>query len=252
MYMRLVRVKVKTDMVSDLARQYENRIIPALEHVKGCRYAGLMQSARQPDECLSLTLWNSGDDAREYEQSGVFTSLLDESRPYFLESSDFKIQLSDNLTLEYVPVPEEPVVSTFAVAAAGTSDDDVSATAGSIWVRIVSLKLRPDSVDAFKQDYIARVIPALRSVHGCRYVYLTERADRPNEVISVTSWTSRQDAEAYERSGLFMKLLESQQHLLSELYQWKKSHERTDNVDVTTSEDVAVEHYNVVVGRSFT
>ncbi|MBX2993091.1 MAG: antibiotic biosynthesis monooxygenase [Bacteroidetes bacterium] len=249
--MRLVRVKVKADRAAELARLYENRIIPALHHVKGCRYAGLMQSARQPDECLSMTLWNSEADARTYEHSGLFTSLLDESRPHFLESSDFTIRLSDNLTLEYVPVPEEPVVSTFAVAAAGASDDDGSATAGSIWVRIVSLKLRPDAADAFKQNYVARVIPALRSVQGCRYVYLTARADKPNEMISVTSWVSRHDAEAYEKSGLFKNLLESQQHLLSELYQWKKSHERTGNVDVTTSEDVAVEHYNVVVGRSF-
>ena len=251
MYMRMVQVRIKRGSLPQLQTFYKDRVIPALQKTKGCRYAGFMVSVHHPEECISLTLWDSPADALAYEKSGTFSQLLEELRPYFTESSESRIQLSHDLKLEYVPVPEEPVVSTFAVAATGSVEHRGPEAAENIWVRIVSLKLRAGRIEEFKRAYAEQVIPALQRVKGCRYVYLTERTGKPNEVFSVTSWASRQDAELYEKSGLFGKLLESQQHLLSELYEWKKSRERTTHADIATSEDVAVEHYDVLVGRSF-
>lgn len=251
MYMRMVQVRIKRGTLPKLQTFYKDRVIPALQKTKGCRYAGFMVSVHHPEECVSLTLWDSAGDAVAYEQSGPFSELLEEMRPYFMESSESKIQLSQDLRLEYVNVPEEPVISTFEVAASGSVESRGPETTENIWVRIVSLKLRPEKAEEFKRAYAEEVIPALQKVKGCRYAYLTERMGKPNEVFSVTSWDSRQDAEAYEKSGLFGKLLESQQHLLSELYEWKKSRERATKADIATSEDVAVEHYDVLVGRSF-
>ncbi len=251
MYMRMVQARVKPGELQNLQTFYKNRVIPALHETQGCRYAGLMLSVHHPEECISLTLWDSSADALAYEQGGTFSTLIQEMKPHLVESSEPKIQLSKDLRLEYVTEPEEPVVSTFDVAASGSGAPSGSEEEENIWVRIVSLKLRPGKVKEFERVYAEQVIPSLQKVKGCRYVYLTGRIGKPDEVFSVTSWGSRRDAEAYEESGLFMKLLESEQHLLSELYQWKKSHERTDKANVATSEDVAVEHYDVLVGRSF-
>jgi heme-degrading monooxygenase HmoA len=107
-------------------------------------------------------------------------------------------------------------------------------------------------MEEFKRLYEQQVIPALRSVKGCRYIYLTERANRRDEVISVTSWDSKADAEAYEQSGKFVKLLESQRHVLSGLYQWKIETGRRSGESIATSDDMTVEQYNVLAGRSFT
>ena len=81
MYMRLVHVKVKSEELNTLVRLYQDRIIPALARVHGCRYAGLMKSIVHSDECVSLTLWDKQNDADAYEQSGLFGTLLDETRP---------------------------------------------------------------------------------------------------------------------------------------------------------------------------
>jgi heme-degrading monooxygenase HmoA len=247
----MVQARIRSGTLRDMQAFYRNRVIPALQGTHGCRYAGLMLSVHHPDECLSLTLWDTPADSDAYEKSGVFAQLLDELRPFLVESSEPKIQLSQDLKLEYVAAPEEPVVSTFHVAAAGETERKGPEATENIWVRIVSLKLRPGRIEEFKKAYADEVIPALQRVRGCRYAYLTERSDRPNEVISVTSWNSRGDAESYEQGGLFAKLLESQQHLLSELYEWKKMRERRNKSEIATSEDVAVEHYDVLIGRSF-
>lgn len=249
MHMRLVRIKTKRNVLSALVAFYETEIIPTLEQVQGCRYAGLMHSTHYDDECLSLTLWNAQEDAEAYERSGVFASLLHASRPYLLESSEYQIRLSKDLTLEYVAVPEVPIVSAMPVAAESAPGVSLKQTGAARWLRTVALKIRPGSMDEFREFYVEQVIPALRGVKGCRHVYLTENTEKQNEVISITSWESEYDARRYEQSGLFQTILKSQNHLLSDLYQLKHEVGR-DNVDsVSTSEDLAVEHYTVLTGR---
>lgn len=251
MYMRMVHVKLKGDALAKVEHLYNDRIIPALATVPGCRYAGLMQSAQHPDECSSLTFWDDKESAEAYEKSGLFSILLDETRPFLINSSESRIQLSEDLTLEYVPIPEEPVVTAFPVAAMGSAQGRQREQQGAVWVRLVSLKVRPGKKEEFQRKYEEEVIPALRNVKGCRHVYLTERPDRQDEVISVTSWDSRQDAEAYEKGGLFAELLGRQKSVLSDLYQWKMQSQKEQGRYVATSDDVVIEQFHVVAGRSY-
>jgi heme-degrading monooxygenase HmoA len=251
MFMRLVQIKLKTGTLQHLQGMYNQRVIPTLEKVRGCRYAGLLQSAFHGEECISLTLWDSQQEAEAYERSGLFAQLLDESKPYLSDSSEFKVQLSHDLTLEYVPVPEEPTVSAFPVAATSDATSPEGRKHDALWVRIVSLKIRPGKMEEFKRLYEQEVIPTLRSVKGCRYIYLTQRPGTPNEIVSVTSWDSKADADSYETGGLYDRLLEGQRHTLSELYQWKRVRDHDHMGRVATSEDPTVEHYNVLIGKSF-
>jgi heme-degrading monooxygenase HmoA len=251
MFMRLVQVKVKDGQIERLQHHYRQRIIAALEGIPGCRYAGLMKSVHHPEECVSLTLWDNEQDAEAYERSGLFETLLRETRPFLVESSESRLQLSRDLTLEYVPIPEEPVVGKFPVAARSDTPAPREEQHGHMWVRIVSLKLRPGKLAEFEQLYREQVIPALRNVKGCRYIYLAERSGRKDEVLSVTSWESKEDAENYEKSGLFARLLESQQSTLSELYGWKIEEQKLETGLSATSDDPTIEQFDVVAGRAF-
>lgn len=251
MYMRMVQVKVKPGLTAHLRLHYHEQIIAALSGVNGCRYAGLLQSVHHPEECISLTLWDSEQDSRTYESSGLFSSLLEATRPFLLESTESKIQLSQDLTLEYVPIPEEPVISVLPVTATSNQAESAGQGGTPLWVRIVSLKIQPGKVGEFKRLYEDQVIPRLKSVKGCRYIYLSERAEKKDEVISVTSWDSKEDAERYEKSGTFELLLRSQEHVLSELYQWKRTVQNDHQGVSATSDDPMVEHFDVLVGKAF-
>ena len=251
MFMRLVQLKVKSGRVESYQQFYRGRIIPTLEKVRGCRYAALIQSMQHPDECLSLTLWNGEEDALAYERAGVFDKLLAGTRPYLLESTESKLQLSEDLTLEYVPILTEPVVTGLPVAEGNGSPVSLEGRRSSMCVRILSLKLRPGKRAEFDTFYRNRVIPALRGVSGCLQIYLAERTDRADEVLSVTTWEKKEDAEAYEASGLFARLLESQRDTLSELYDWKMEEQKKTAGVLTTSEDPTVERFAIIVGRVF-
>jgi heme-degrading monooxygenase HmoA len=251
MFMRLVELKVKSGRVGSYRQFYRGRIIPALERVPGCCYAALIQSMQHPDECLSLTLWDGEEDAVAYERGGLFDKLLAGTRPYLLESTESTLHLSEDLALEYVSIPAEPVVTRLPVAEGSGSPVSHEGPRSSMCVRILSLKLRVGKRAEFDAFYRSKVIPALRGVRGCLQIFLAERTDRTDEVLSVTIWEKKEDAEAYEASGLFARLLESQRHTLSELYDWKLGEQKKSAGVLTTSEDPTIERFEVIAGRVF-
>ena len=243
---------MKPDGIEIMKVYYDENILPTLGRTTGCLYACLMRSANHQDEIISLTLWESQALADAYEKSGPFRELLEGAKPYLADSSELKIQLTKDMTLEYAPVPEEPTVSSYSVSVASdTNTRTPGDQARETYLRLVSVKLKPGKGDEYRRLYETEIIPALRSTKGCRHTYLTTANSQGTEAISITIWDRKSDAEAYERSGLFAHLLEKTKHLYSELFQWKLHLDHLHHGQSASSEDMQVQGYSVVTGRSF-
>jgi quinol monooxygenase YgiN len=249
MYMRFVQVKVKPEMISEVYEHYDDTVIPTLQKVNGCLYACLIRSEHHDDECISMTLWEDRRDAEAYEQSGVFSELLRQAAPHLADSSEWRIHLSEDLKLEYEPVPLQPEVNAFDITAEKNSHSVPHGQ--SLFVRIVSPQIREGKIDEFRKIYTEEVLPALRTVPQCRYAYLTENVKERNQLLSVTIWDSHHDAEVYEQSGVFSALIDRLKHTFSEVYQWKMQLQKEAAGQVVTSQDLSVEGYSVVTGKSF-
>ena len=251
MYMRLVQAKYKPESLSKIRQIYDEDIIPRLQTMPGCLCVCLIKSDFQRDEGVSLTLWDSKNHAEAYEKSGVFQELLNKVKPYLADSSEWRIQLSQDLELEYQPVPEEPVVKSYPTVA--QTDEKIPAhdLTSMMYLRILSLKIKPGEMDQFRKLYVNEIIPTLRAVRGCRYAFLTENIEERNEALSVTIWNSKQDADDYEKRGTFDKLKKKVQHTFTDLYQWKIALEKEHRGHVVTSEDPAAKTYTMVTGKSF-
>lgn len=251
MFIRFVHVSVKPEHVVDIRNLYESTVVPTLQKVSGCLFAGLIRNEHKPEEFTSMTLWKSGEQAVAYEQGPVYKELLEVSRQYLADSTEWRIQLTKDLELEYAPVPQEPVINTFEVKAEKEGSAMRSSYFPSMYVRIVSVQLQEGKMEEFREVYEHEILPVLREVRGCHYVFLTEGSSDRNEVISITVWDSKQDADAYESSGLFNELTERIQHTLSEIYQWKMNLQRQGGKQVVTTADVNVQSFSGVVGKSF-
>lgn len=249
--MRLVQVRIKPEKLGQMRKLYDERVIPQLQAHAHCLFAGLIVSSDQHDECISLTLWQDKSEAEAYERSGLYQKLVEESKPFFADSSEWKVHLSKDLTMEYEPVPEEPVVKAYEIASNRKSGIIPVAKPNQMHVRLVSAKIQPGKMDEFKQLYNQEVLPVLRTVDGCRYAYLMEGMKEQNEVVSVTIWETQAHAEHYETSGTFDELKKRVQHTFSGLYQWKMRLEKYSTKQAGTSEDLTVHDYNVVTGQSF-
>jgi len=251
MYMRLLHVTINIERLQEFLKFYEEEILPTLHEVEGCRYAGLVQHVQRQGEGMSLTLWDSKDHAEAYERSGIFQRLLERSRPFFSDSDEWKIQLSENLQLEYTPVPVEPVLKSYMDVS--RSDESIAGlgSTSAMYLRIVSMLVQPGRTEELISLYRQYVLPALHNAPGCYYVHLAENASEKTEFLSITVWRSGQDADEYERSGLFSSLLERIRPALSVFYQWKMDLEEETGKQAVTSEDLAVKRYSIVVGRLF-
>jgi heme-degrading monooxygenase HmoA len=77
-----------------------------------------------------------------------------------------------------------------------------------MFVRMTFTQSDPASAEAartlYNSDEVSGVLDRQR---GHRFHYLLESVDAPGEGLSVTAWDSREDAEAYERSGAYEELV---------------------------------------------
>jgi heme-degrading monooxygenase HmoA len=251
MFMRLVQLNVEMKRINEFRETYNKDIIGRLEKMPGCRFVGLIESGAEESEFISLTLWDTQEQAESYEKGGVYEELLGKIRSYLQNASEWKIQLSENLELEYKPVDEEPVIKKYSVQVQADSH-----AAGNIdsrlYVRIVSLSVQDGKEDEFKQIYTEEIIPALLSTEGCRYAYLTRSVQDSDNFISVTIWDSKGDADLYESSGKFNELVDKVSHTFSQFYRWKMALEKDYDANIKTTEDLKVDRYNLVTGKTFT
>lgn len=248
MYMRILQLKIDARKSQAFRGFYNDTVVPALQNVHGCFSMTLVQSDQHSDEFMSVTLWDTQKDAEAYNQSELFQKLLAESKPYFRDSSEWKIQLSEDYTLELEPAEEEPVVKSYPIVAQTGLSAKKSQT---MFMRIVSAKILPDKMDEIRRLYKEAVVPALKKTKGCRYAYLSESSKADNEVFSVTIWDSKQDAENYEKSGLFDQFVEKSKHTFSALHQWKMILDTNYDEKAAKEKALDVSYYNIVSGITF-
>lgn len=249
MFMRFVQIKVKPEAENRVHDVYRDQILPVLQNTLGCVYACLIKSESHAHEYISMSLWESKEHVDAYVDSGLYQRLLNDMRPVLADTSEWKIQLSKDLTLEYAAVTEEPVVQSYNIATASSDNITHSEKSQPMHVRLLSLKIHPEKTEEFTEVYKNEIIPPLLKVAGCRYAFLTESMKEINEYISVTIWNSVQDAERYETSGLFQQLVDKTKPMLTELFQWKM--QLGQDRASATSEDIKLERYSIVTGKNF-
>ena len=177
MFMRFVQLGIKSDAAQAFERFYEHRVAPALLSEDGCVFARLIKATDSDTEFISFTLWESPEGALEYEQSGRYKSLVSENAPFQEESTEWKIQLTPDNTLEYLPVHEEPEVKAMPVVAGSSESDMPDKITCHTYVRILNAKVNSDQFDELSALYNNELVPELLAIPGCRAanVHLEDR-----------------------------------------------------------------------------
>jgi len=251
MFMRLVQAKSKPGALPRVREVFEQKIIPQLQSMDGCLHISLLQSTSHPEEYISLTLWRQRKHADAYEESGLFSEFTQDVSQYSAGASDYELHLGPDLTLQYDPIPEAPKIKAFDVPVQSPSAILPRDPKKAIFLRIVTPQIRDGMMEDFKRIYTDEILPHLRAVPGCLQAHLVENVKQSNQVMSLTIWHNRQDAENYEQSGLFAELTRKVEPCFTEMYQWKKQLGKETRGHIVTSEDLSVEGYDVVIGKNF-
>ena len=82
MFARLSIVQVKIDKLDETRKIFEESVIPAAKSQKGYR-GGYLLTDRKTGKGISITLWDSEDDAIANEQSGYYQKQISKFKDFF-------------------------------------------------------------------------------------------------------------------------------------------------------------------------
>lgn len=248
MFMSLAQAKIRAEVIPRIKDVYTETVFRRLQSAAGCSYASLIRSVKHDDQFMTLSLWKTQHDLDGFTHSSDYDAMMNELNQILAESTEWQIQLTDDLTLQYSPVPEKPIITSYNVATA--MDGAVGSIVEPMVVRVVSMEIDPGRTEEFKRLYREIIIEKLKTVKGCLAAYLSENHLTPNAFISVTLWDCRQDADAYEHGGTFAGLVEAVRPTFSGLARLQTQLDKTRKA--VTSEDLRVERYEVISGKSIT
>ncbi|UCH65261.1 MAG: antibiotic biosynthesis monooxygenase [Ignavibacterium sp.] len=248
--MRLIQIMVNPEFEMQFQHFYQFTVIPELQNMEGCRLVNLIKSSNQPGEFISLTLWEKQHQAEQYVKSMVYKKLSEEVKPFLSQSSEWKIQLTDDLQLEYKPVIQQPTPKEYVVAVETDPSIPAPRSGHDLFVRIVSVKIQEGKLKEFKDIYSNEILPALKATKGCLYAFLSENLKEIDEFLSVSIWGSKAEADEYENTGMFDDLTKKIKHTFSHFYLWKMALEQEIKGKIQTSEDMKIDHYTMVTGKS--
>lgn len=238
MYMRFLRLRAREEKLPELKRFYVEQVLPALQITEGCLYAALLQQTVHPDECVSLTLWRDRETQETYESTPVYKRLLEKCEPFLQSSEALKVRSFVTRRSEEGPESRSYRVETGI-------EEPWEEVPEKIYLRIVSVAVKPGSVDEFKRLYLEHVVPTLTDVEGCYRVFLVEEPDDPHKLLSITVWESEERAIRYELAGIFEELSNRLRHTFEDLQAWRlASAEGSSTVD-----GLQVRGYNLMVAK---
>ena len=83
-------------------------------------------------------------------------------------------------------------------------------------VRLTYMKFLPGMAEQARKIYYENVVGTLKKQKGLLECKLLEPLDKSGDYISLTSWQSMEDAQAYEASGLYKELVDQVKDLYSQ------------------------------------
>ena len=74
--------------------------------------------------------------------------------------------------------------------------------------RMTFINVSPENVESMKRIYHEEIVPVVKNQKGNLGAWLLEPENKKDEFISLTEWITKNDAEAYEKSGTYKALVD--------------------------------------------
>ena len=249
MYLRIVRLGPTEANFSVLKEFYGQSVLPVLRLAGGCRFAGLLQSTVDPDDVVSLTLWETRERAEAYEREGLYDRLLDETEAT-LEAMEDAAQPEGSGAHRAVPLTiPDPPVETYNVELARGASAFSPASGPPSFVRMVSIQIADGRIEEFRSRFHDEIVPALEATPGCQGMFLVESVRNRLRALSVTLWKSEADSIRYEATGSFEALTQRLAGTFSPLYRRSVAPAEDGSGPHPLHRELDVSSYQVVVGE---
>jgi quinol monooxygenase YgiN len=97
MYVRLTYFGFKPEKIQELKKFYNEVANPTVRKQKGNIDCRLLEPTDKKDEYISMTTWESKDDADAYQSKGIYKELVDQVRPLFSKEPVLRVYQSEDV-----------------------------------------------------------------------------------------------------------------------------------------------------------
>lgn len=246
MFLRMVSMGVQANDSNMFAKAYDVNVIAALRRQPGCSFASLLQNVHDPKDCISVTIWESKSATEEYEKSGVFKALVESLRSFYVESNEFELKLTDDLSIEYTPIQNDPSIKQF-------DDNDTGKeyiqkfNVTPYAAKIITLTVQPEKTQEFQDIFVEKVIPRFQEQKGFIHIILLRKG---NEFNIISFWDETIDLNDSTGGHSFSALTRNIFSLLPSSVQWQVSHKASRSRFATT-EEISASVYRCLTGEWF-
>ena len=101
MYARLTFIEIDSKDTKEVSAVYNSEVVPAVREFKGLINVMLLEPEDSTGQLISLTTWNSKEDADVYENSGTYRKLVDKVKEKMISKPVLKTY---NIQESHVPV----------------------------------------------------------------------------------------------------------------------------------------------------
>ena len=95
-FVRIVSARVDAGRFEELKLRFDEEIKPALMATKGCRAVFLVENVKRRSRALSVTVWNSEEDAIRHELSGAFDDMVAKVSEFFSGLYQWRLSLGES------------------------------------------------------------------------------------------------------------------------------------------------------------
>ena len=194
MYVRIVLGKLRWGTWHQYERHYHDRVAPST--IRGLRERQLLRGIDNPDEGISLSVWDTRETLHDYEVSDARSQLAQE--------------------VEHLYQPWSPSRSEYLVKHFELLSRPIWSELQGGYLRIVWGKLRPGSWEEYALHYTERA--SADSTRGLQGRQLLRSLADPDEGISLSIWDTVDHLLNYERSAFRQSLAKEVEHLYREAY----------------------------------
>ena len=95
-FVRIVSARIEASRFDELKQRFDEVIKPALMATKGCRAVFLVENVKRRSRALSVTIWNSEEDAIRHELSGAFDEQIAKVSEFFSGLYQWRLSLGSS------------------------------------------------------------------------------------------------------------------------------------------------------------
>ena len=77
-----------------------------------------------------------------------------------------------------------------------------------MYVRLTYLNFLPGKAEEAKRIYNGEIVPVVKRQKGNLDCRILEPVDKADDYISMTTWDNKEDADAYQSSGVYRQLVD--------------------------------------------